>query len=83
MAPHKTKTFKSGNSQAVRLPKALAFPEGTELEMEREGDVITLRPTPRSGKISFQQMLAELRNLPDVADIEARDPDIFPEREGL
>ena len=83
MATHKTRTFKSGNSQAVRLPKALAFPEGTELEMKRDGDVITLRPTLRSGKISFKQMIAELRKLPDVSDIEVRDSDIFPEREGL
>ena len=83
MATHKTKTFKSGNSQAVRLPKALAFPDGTELEMARDGDIVTLRPTLRSGKISFKQMMAELRKLPDVTDIEVRDSDIFPEREGL
>lgn len=83
MAPYKTKTFKSGNSQAVRLPKALAFPEGTELEMTRVGEVVTLRPTLRSGNISFKEMLAELRKLPDVTDIEVRDSDVFPEREGL
>jgi hypothetical protein len=28
-------------------------------------------------------MMAELRKLPDVTDIEVRDSDIFPEREGL
>jgi hypothetical protein len=51
--------------------------------MARDGDVVTLRPTLRSGKISFKQMMAELRKLPDVTEIEVRDSDIFPEREGL
>ena len=31
------KTFKSGNSVALRLPKGLGVPEGTEVRMVREG----------------------------------------------
>ena len=31
------KTFKSGNSVALRLPKGLGLPEGTEVRMVREG----------------------------------------------
>lgn len=31
-----TKVFKSGNSAAVRLPKGLGMPEGTEVRMVRE-----------------------------------------------
>ncbi len=32
-----SKTFKSGNSVALRLPKGLGVPEGTEVRMVREG----------------------------------------------
>lgn len=31
------KTFKSGNSVALRLPKGLGVPEGTEVRMVQEG----------------------------------------------
>ncbi len=31
------KTFKSGNSVALRLPKGLGVPEGTEVRMVRDG----------------------------------------------
>lgn len=33
------KTFKSGNSVALRLPKGLGVPEGTEVRMVREGQM--------------------------------------------
>jgi antitoxin VapB len=33
---YKGKVFKSGNSAALRLPKAFAMPEGTEVLMVRE-----------------------------------------------
>lgn len=32
----RTKTFKSGNSVALRLPKSFGVPEGTELNVVRE-----------------------------------------------
>lgn len=39
-----TRQFKSGNSYAVRLPKGVAFdPEDAELEIVRDGDVVTIR----------------------------------------
>jgi len=37
------KVFKSGNSQAVRLPKEFRF-SVEEVEVSREGDAIILRP---------------------------------------
>ena len=37
------KVFKSGNSQAVRLPKAFRF-DVDEVEVTREGDAVILRP---------------------------------------
>ena len=39
------KTFKSGNSVALRLPKGLGVPEGVEVRMVREGPM-TFRVEP-------------------------------------
>lgn len=44
-----TRLFRNGNSQAVRIPAAFAFAdENTELEIERVGEEIRLRPAARS-----------------------------------
>ena len=39
------KLFMNGRSQAVRLPAEFRF-EGTEVFIERHGDVVVLRPKP-------------------------------------
>jgi len=40
-----TRVFKNGNSQAVRIPAAIAYPDTEmELEIERIGDELRLRP---------------------------------------
>ena len=44
--------FKNGNNQAVRLPKDFEFDGVKELEIEKAGDVITLRPV-RPNWLSF------------------------------
>ena len=42
---HSTRIFKNGNSQAVRIPADLAYERtDIELEIEREGDEIRIRP---------------------------------------
>jgi len=41
------KIFKSGNSQAVRLPKELQF-DVSEVEIFRRGDEIVLRKMPQN-----------------------------------
>ena len=41
------RVFKSGNSQAVRLPKAFRF-RSAEVEIFRRGDEIVLRERPAS-----------------------------------
>ena len=43
------KIFQSGNSQAVRIPKEFQL-EGTEVEIERRGDSLVLRPKRKSWK---------------------------------
>lgn len=40
------KIFKSGNSQAVRIPKEFKL-EGDEVEIERKGEALVLRPRKR------------------------------------
>jgi antitoxin VapB len=36
--------FRNNRNQAIRLPKEFEFPGVTELEIERRGDTILLRP---------------------------------------
>jgi antitoxin VapB len=44
-----TKTFRIGNSQAIRIPDELAFDRaGLDVEIEREGDELRIRPARRS-----------------------------------
>lgn len=43
-----SRVFKSGNSQAVRIPRELAYEDiGQEVEVERKGDTLTIRPVYR------------------------------------
>ena len=41
--PHLARVFKSGNSQAVRLPKEFRF-DVERVEVTQEGDALILRP---------------------------------------
>ena len=43
-AVFKTRQFRAGNSQAVRLPAKLAYPPETELTITRIGDKIIIEP---------------------------------------
>jgi antitoxin VapB len=46
---HTTKSFKNGNSQAVRIPADIAYERmDMDLEIERKGDEIRIRPARRS-----------------------------------
>lgn len=74
-----SKTFRSGNSQAVRLPKEVAFPEGTELTIVRSGDVLTMRPK----RMAMAELMRRLDALPAPCEIEERDADFWPDRPGL
>ena len=46
--PYRTKLYRNGASQAVRIPKALAFEEDIEVELIRCGDEVVVRPVRRS-----------------------------------
>jgi len=71
--------FRSGNSDAVRLPKEVSLGEGVELTLRRDGDTLTLsrkRPT-------LSDLVAALEELPAPDYVEVRDTEPLPEREGL
>ena len=74
-----TRVFKSGNSQAVRIPAELAYADtNIELTITRTGDVITIYPK-RTG--SMEEMVAALRALPTPSEIEKREPIELPDRD--
>lgn len=79
MSTAKTRTFRSGNSEAVRLPKDVAFGEDIELIVVRSGDVITMYPAV----VTIPEMIAQLQRLPVPARVEQRDLEPLPERDGI
>ena len=73
-----TKVFKSGNSQAVRIPAELAFSDMTqELQITRLGDVITIFPA----RSSLKDAVARLRAMPKPPEVERREAIEIPDRE--
>jgi antitoxin VapB len=79
MTTASSRTFRSGNSEAVRLPKDVAFGEELEVTIVRSGDVLTIFPK----RLSLQDMVGKLKALASPGDIEVRDADVVPERPGL
>jgi len=77
-----TKAFRSGNSIAVRLPREVAFDEGTELVVVRTGDVVTIYPAETKKK-SMAELIDELDKLPRPRSVEVRDTEEIPEPKGL
>jgi antitoxin VapB len=74
-----SRTFKSGNSEAVRLPKGVAYGAEIEVTIIRSGDVLTIYPA-RPPITDLARRLADLAK-PDR--IESRDEDAIPEPSGL
>ncbi|MEZ5709502.1 MAG: AbrB/MazE/SpoVT family DNA-binding domain-containing protein [Blastomonas sp.] len=80
-----TRTFKSGNSIAVRLPKALGIDAGTSVEIEQRGEEIIVRRThdPVLQKRRLLKMLKQLKALPKPDHVEKPEAIEFPDRPGL
>lgn len=75
---HRTRLFQNGNSQAVRIPKELAYPRpDMEMEIERRGDTLVIRPS-RQRLVGLARVfqafgcdfMQEGREQPDVPDRE-------------
>jgi antitoxin VapB len=74
----KARVFKSGNSQAVRLPKDFRL-STAEVEIFRRGDEIVLREKPRSMARAFEL----LAGLPEDFMADGRKDDPPQERDDL
>src|SRR5262249_12962536 len=74
-----SRIFRSGNSEAVRLPKDVAFGEEVEVTIVRSGDVLTIYPK----RTSLQDMVAPLRRLPGAGEVQGRDEDVVPDRPSI
>jgi antitoxin VapB len=83
--PIHSKTFKSGNSVAMRLPKALGIPAGADVELLRNGNRVTIQLSvdPAAAKRRWLAALDALERLPMPGAIEQREPIEFPDRPGL
>ena len=75
------RVFKSGNSQAVRLPKAFRL-KGPEVEISRRGDEIVLKEKQprRRGLVEVLDILAEM---PEDAFRDIKDKRPPQKRKGL
>jgi antitoxin VapB len=74
-----TRAFKSGNSQAVRIPADLAFEDpSVDLTITRTGDVITIYPA----RGDLRHAVELLRAMPKPPNIEQREPIELPDRDG-
>ncbi len=73
-----TKVFKSGNSQAVRLPREFRF-DTDEVEIFRRGDEVILRERPRTAA----EILAVFESFSEDFMTEDRDDQPPQERDAL
>jgi antitoxin VapB len=73
----RTRVFKSGNSQAVRIPAEIAYSDmDIDLEITRMGDVITIAPVRKR----LRDVVAVLRRMPKPTAVEKREPIDVPLR---
>jgi antitoxin VapB len=73
----RTRAFKSGNSQAIRVPAELAYADtDIDLEITRLGDVITIFPA----RNSMSDVVAALRRMRKPRQVEKRRPIDVPVR---
>lgn len=85
MGAHETKTFKSGNSVALRLPKALGVGPDERMVIEQNGDVLTVRrlKDPAEEKRKLLELVETLKAIGRPGEVEVREPIEFPDRPGL
>jgi len=73
----RTRVFKSGNSQAVRIPVELAYDDlDVALEITRRGDVLTIFPA----RNKLGDVVAASRRMPRPSRAEKRKPIDVPLR---
>lgn len=77
-----SKTFKSGNSVALRLPRALGVEPGAEMRIERDGDALIVRPAVDAAaeKAKVLRLVELMRSLPVGDEPIRRERIVFPKR---
>ena len=60
----RAKLFKSGGSQAVRLPKDYRFADQEEVLIHREGKRVVLEPVERTWSREFLQLAGSAKDFP-------------------
>lgn len=83
-----SRTFKSGNSVAVRLPKELGFTAGTAVTIEKIGNKLEIRPAidledERQRVAAMIERIETIWANAPYHEIEAREQIEFPDRPGL
>ena len=80
-----TRTFKSGNSVAIRLPKELGYAADMAVTIERVGNELKIAPLidPTEGKRRLNKMIAALRAIGPIGEIGPREPVDIPDRPGM
>ncbi|MEP7221347.1 MAG: AbrB/MazE/SpoVT family DNA-binding domain-containing protein [Novosphingobium sp.] len=84
--PFHSRTFKSGNSEAVRLPKGMGFGIGQEVEVERQGDNVIVRAvrSAEDAKRELSRLVADLAMIGRPDDGVQSRPDFeAPDRSAL
>lgn len=77
----RSRTFKSGNSVALRLPKALGIPEGVEMTVREEQGRYVVEPVEKPTKQFYDFSFLKGRSLglkpltPEDREIDARELD--------
>jgi antitoxin VapB len=80
-----SRTFRSGNSVALRLPRALGIEADVEMRIEKEGNTLVVRPArdPAAEKAKLRRLVETLEALPAPGELQPRDRIDFPDRPGL
>ena len=81
----KTSAFQSGNSVALRVPKASGIRPGDQFELRRRGQAFELHPVvdPESARRQLRALVARLRAIGPIGG-DPNDGRIeFPDRPGL
>ncbi len=70
----RAKLFRSGGSQAVRLPKEFRFDEQEEILVYREGKRVILEPVRRGWSKEFQELAGSAPDFPYPEEPPAAEP---------
>ena len=73
-----SRTFWTGDGEAVRLPPEVAFGRDTEVTILRHGDVLTIYPA--KPMLLPAELVAALRAMPKPDSVEKRESAEVPEQ---